>query len=73
METTRERFLELKNGDNKLDRKKQIFWYKNFDINYAKKMFENAIDLELCDQIICPNLIKYTRKEDGSVIQSQVI
>lgn len=70
---TRERFLELKNAENRGERRRQIFWYKNFDINYAKKMFENAVDLELCDQIICPNLTKYTRKEDNSVIQSQII
>jgi hypothetical protein len=70
---TRERFLELKNAENRGERRNQIFWCKNIDINYAKKMFENAIDLELCDQIICPNLTKYTRKENGEVIKEQII
>jgi hypothetical protein len=70
---TRERFLELKNYDNRGERRMQIFWHKNLNLGDAKKMFENAIDLELCDQIVCPNLTKYTRREDGEVIQSQII
>ena len=50
-------------------RKSRIFYHKNIDVKEARRLFDDAINTDICTRIVTPNLTEYVYSKKGVIKQ----
>ena len=48
-------------------RKSRIFYHKNIDVKEARRLFDDAINTDICTRIVTPNLTEFVYSKNGIV------
>ena len=48
-------------------RKSRIFYHKNIDVKEARRLFDDAINTDICTRLVTPNLTEFVYSKNGIV------